>query len=77
MFKILKVNFQNLKTENTSVNAPDLIVKTNFEPGVTAGLVPWFPGSRTLLFQGEKMHWNTFPVKCTLTLNASSWCRHH
>ena len=58
-----KVNFQNLKTENTSVNAPALFVKTNFEPGVTAGLVPWFPGSRTLSFQGEEMHWNTFPVK--------------
>jgi hypothetical protein len=43
MFKILKVNFQNLKTENTSVNAPALFVKTNFEPGVTAGLV-WYVG---------------------------------
>jgi hypothetical protein len=29
---------------------------------MTAGLVPWFPGSRTLSFQGEEMHWNAFPV---------------
>ncbi len=58
MFKILKVQEKDKFSELEDRKYARKCTAAFFEPGVTAGLVRWCPGSRTLSFQGEEMHWN-------------------